>query len=36
MILYDILSYILNCNWFDTPWQQYHTHLLTNNTHKTQ
>jgi hypothetical protein len=23
---------IFNCNWFDTRWQQYNTHLHTNNT----
>jgi hypothetical protein len=30
---YDILWYdIFNCNWFATRWQQYSTHLHTNNT----
>jgi len=27
--IYDM---IFNCNWFDTRWQQYSTHLHTNNT----
>jgi len=26
---YDIF---VNCNWIDTRWQQYSTHLHTNNT----
>jgi hypothetical protein len=30
---YDIYIYIyINCNWVDTRWQQYITHLHTNNT----
>jgi len=24
----------VNCNWVDTRWQWYSTHLLTNNTQK--
>jgi hypothetical protein len=35
MILYDIW-YISNHNWFDTRWQQYITHLHTNNAHNTK
>jgi hypothetical protein len=30
----DILTYLLNCNWVATWWQQYSTHLSTNNTQK--
>jgi hypothetical protein len=30
------MIYIFNCNWFDTQWQQYITHLNTNNTHNTE
>jgi len=29
MVLIDIF---VNCNWVDTRWQQYSTHLHTNNT----
>jgi len=29
MIWYDIF---VNCNWVGTRWQQYNTHLHTNNT----
>jgi hypothetical protein len=29
MIRYDVF---VNCNWVDTRWQQYSTHLHTNNT----
>ena len=29
MIRYDI--YFVNCNWVDTRWQQYGTHLHKNN-----
>jgi hypothetical protein len=33
MISYDMIYiYIFNCNWVDTRWQQYSTHLHTNNT----
>ena len=30
VIIYDIF---INCNWVDTRWQQYSTHLHTNSTH---
>jgi hypothetical protein len=33
-MIYDI--YIFNRNWFDTWWQQYITHLHTDNTHNTE
>jgi hypothetical protein len=29
LLYYDIF---VNCNWIDTPWQQYSTHLHTNST----
>jgi hypothetical protein len=33
MIRYDIwYDIFVNCNWVDTRWQQYSTHLNTNNT----
>ena len=37
MMWYDMIWYIrydifVNCNWFDNRWQQYSTHLHTNNT----
>jgi hypothetical protein len=32
MILYDIYDIFVNCNWVATRWQQYSTHLHTNNT----
>jgi hypothetical protein len=31
-----VYIYIYNCNWVDTRWQQYSTHLHTNNTQNTQ
>jgi hypothetical protein len=31
-----IYLYIFNCNWVDTRWQQYSSHLHTNSTHNTQ
>jgi hypothetical protein len=31
-----IYLFIFNCNWVDTRWQQYITHLQTNNTHNTE
>jgi hypothetical protein len=31
-----MISYIFNCNWFDTRWQQYSTHLHTNSTQNTE
>jgi hypothetical protein len=46
MLYYDIYIYIniyiykyiyiYNCNWVDTRWQQYITHLHTNNTQNTE
>jgi hypothetical protein len=30
------MIYIFNCSWVDTQWQQYVTHLHTNNTHNTE
>jgi hypothetical protein len=32
MIWYDIYDIFVNCNWVATRWQQYSTHLHTNNT----
>jgi hypothetical protein len=29
------MIYIFNCNWVDTRWQKYSTHLHTNNTQNT-
>jgi hypothetical protein len=35
--LVDIcLIYIYNCNWVDARWQQYSSHLHTNNTQNTE
>ena len=31
-LLYDIFDIFVNCNWVVTRWQQYSTHLHTNNT----
>jgi len=33
-IFYDMIWYdiFVNCNWVETRWQQYSTHLHTNNT----
>jgi hypothetical protein len=31
-----IFIYLFNRNWIDTRWQQYSTHLHTNNTHNTE
>jgi hypothetical protein len=28
----NVVNGIFNCNWVDTWWQQYSTHLHTNNT----
>jgi hypothetical protein len=28
--------YIFNCNWVDTRWQQYSTHLRANSTQNTE
>jgi hypothetical protein len=36
MIYEYIYIYIFNRNWVDTRWQQYITHLYTNNTHNTE
>jgi hypothetical protein len=30
------MIYVFNCNWIDTRWQQYSTHLHTNNTQNTE
>jgi len=30
------MMYLLHCNWVDTWWQQYSTHLHTNSTQMTQ
>jgi hypothetical protein len=35
-IFFDFIWYIFNRNWADTQWQQYITHLHTNNTHNTK
>jgi hypothetical protein len=29
---YDIIDIFVNCNWVDTQWQQYSTHLRSNST----
>jgi hypothetical protein len=29
------MIYIFNCNWVDTRWQQYSSHLHTNSTQNT-
>ena len=29
---FDMILYYINCNWVVTRWQQYSTHLHTNNT----
>jgi hypothetical protein len=31
-----LLLLLLNCNWVDTRWQQYSTHLHTNSTQNTE
>jgi hypothetical protein len=31
-----IYLFIFNCNWIDARWQQYSTHLRTNNTQNTE
>jgi hypothetical protein len=33
-MIYDMV-YIFNCNWVDTRWQQYSSHLHTNSTQNT-
>jgi hypothetical protein len=33
---YDVWYNIINRNWVDTQWQQYSTHLHTNNTQNTE
>jgi hypothetical protein len=30
------IEYIINCNWVDTRWQQYSTHIHTNRTQNTE
>jgi hypothetical protein len=35
-VSYFDMMYIVNCNWVDTWWQQYSSHLHTNNTQKTE
>ena len=30
------IDIFINCNWVDTRWQQYSTHLHTNNTQNTK
>jgi hypothetical protein len=35
-IIIIIYLFIFNCNWVDTRWQQYSTHLHTNNTQNTE
>jgi hypothetical protein len=34
--IYTQYIQVYNRNWFDTRWQQYSTHLHTNNTHNTE
>jgi hypothetical protein len=34
-LLGNLLIYIFNCNWVDTRWQQYSSHLNTNSTQNT-
>jgi len=29
---FQLLDIFVNCDWVDTRWQQYSTHLHTNNT----
>jgi len=31
-MIYIDIDIFVNCNWFVTRWQQYSTHLHTNNT----
>jgi hypothetical protein len=33
---YYYVLFIFNCNWVDTRWQQYSTHLHTNSTQNTE
>jgi hypothetical protein len=33
---YYYYYFIFNCNWIDTRWQQYSTHLHTNSTQNTE
>jgi hypothetical protein len=32
----EVSTYLFNCNWVDTRWQQYSTHLHTNRTQNTE
>jgi hypothetical protein len=34
--IYDVMWYIFNGNWVDIRWQQYSSHLHTNNTQNTE
>jgi hypothetical protein len=34
--LFIVCLFIINCNWVDTRWQQYSTHLHTNSTQNTE
>ena len=36
VIWYDMIWYIFSCNWVDTRWQQYSSHLHTNSTPNTK
>jgi hypothetical protein len=36
LLLLILLLFIFNCNWVDTRWQQYSTHLHTNSTQNTE
>jgi predicted secreted Zn-dependent protease len=35
-LLLLLLLLLFNCNWVDTRWQSYSTHLHTNSTHNTE
>jgi len=34
-MLLDYMIWYINCNWVDTRWQWYSTHLHTNTVHRT-
>jgi hypothetical protein len=36
LLLLLLLLLLFNCNWVDTRWQQYSTHLHTNSTQTTE
>jgi hypothetical protein len=36
LLLLLLLLLFANCNWVDTRWQQYNTHLQTNSTQNTE